>query len=60
MSLRCHIRGFPRPTIRFEVNGTAITPGEGNYENFVVQEYYNQVRMCGPPSVTTHLHPLFL
>ena len=53
MSLRCRISGFPRPTIRFEVNGTTITPGEGIYENFVVQEYYDQVRMCGPPPVTT-------
>ena len=43
VSLRCNIRGFPHPSIEFQQNGIEVTPGEGEFENIVL-EYYNQVR----------------
>ena len=45
VSMRCVINGFPRPNITFQVNGSDITPGNGIYEDFVVQEFYDQVHV---------------
>ena len=45
VSMRCVISGFPRPSITFQVNGSDITPGNGIYEGFVVQEFYDQVHV---------------
>ena len=40
--LRCYVRGFPRLSVEFRLNGITITPGSGAFENFV-QEFYDQV-----------------
>ena len=40
MALRCNVRGFPRPMIEFQLNGTTIKLGVGGFEN----EFYDQVR----------------
>ena len=42
VSLQCEARGFPRPSVEFQLNGIPITPGIGTFQNFV-QEFYNQV-----------------
>lgn len=43
VSLRCEIRGFPRPSIEFRQNDKGITPGSGLFEN-IFFEFYNQAR----------------
>ena len=42
VSIRCNIRGFPRPEIEFRLNGTAIIPGMGKFKNYML-EFYDQV-----------------
>lgn len=46
ISLRCQIDGVPRPTIEFrlgEGRDEVVTPGQGIYENYIVQDFYDQV-----------------
>ena len=44
ISIRCNIRGFPRPTIEFHKNGDKITPEVGIFLNIFL-EFYDQVRI---------------
>ena len=43
ISFRCEIKGFPRPSVEFQLNGIPIIPGKGEFQNFVL-EFYDQVR----------------
>ena len=44
ISIHCTVQGFPRPSIIFMVNDTIVTPGDGIFENYIVYEFYNQVK----------------
>ena len=43
LTLRCNIRGFPRPTVTFSFGGTPITPGEGIYNGYIERTFYDEV-----------------
>ena len=43
VSLRCWIRGFPRPTISFQRNDEPIFPGSPGFDNYEL-ESYDQVK----------------
>ena len=43
ISIRCNIRGFPRPGIEFRKNDIEITPEIGMFQNILL-EFYDQVR----------------
>ena len=42
VSVRCEVKGFPRPSVEFQLNGIPIIPGRGAFQNFVL-EFYDQV-----------------
>ena len=44
VSIRCNIRGFPRPRIKFRKNDVEITPEVGMFENILL-EFYDQARI---------------
>ena len=44
--LRCYVRGFPRPSVEFRLNGITITPGSGAFENFVQESYDQVIILC--------------
>ena len=44
LSLRCEVRGFPRPSVAFQQDGVTVTPGMGAFKTFE-QEFYDQVTM---------------
>ena len=35
VAIHCNIRGFPHPMIQFLLNEVVITPGVGQFENFI-------------------------
>ena len=43
ISIRCNIRGFPRPSVKFSKNNVEVTPGEGMFQNIQL-EFYDQAR----------------
>ena len=40
-SLRCNVRGFPRPRIEFQQDGIEIIPGAELHNN-ILMEFYDQ------------------
>ena len=44
-TLRCNITGFPRPDIEFRFNDLPITPGMGDFANFIEQTFYDEVSL---------------
>ena len=42
VSLRCEVRGFPRPRIDFHQNNILIAPGSLGFDNYML-EFYDQV-----------------
>ena len=45
VTLRCNITGFPRPEIQFYFNDVPITPGMGDFANFIEQRFYDEVSL---------------
>ena len=50
VSIHCGVKGFPRPIIEFLKNDIVITPGQGQFENFM-WEFYNQVLLNQYPFI---------
>ena len=44
VSIRCNVRGFPQPRIKFRKHNIEITPGAGMFENILL-EFYDQARI---------------
>ena len=42
ISIRCNIKGFPRPNIEFRKNDAEIASEEGLFQNILI-EFYDQV-----------------
>ena len=45
VSIRCNIRGFPRPSIEFRKGNTRIAPEAGMFDENILLEFYDQARI---------------